>query len=273
MSEEQRDFALDLMRRMPPSDVDKNLGALIDLVPDLTEDLLSDIDQPLKIAYDAETQRDYLLCDYNRDGDSYRSPWSNKYDPHLPDGQLPSATLRTIELQANNAFDIYRDLYYEGGVSSVYLWDSDDGFAGVVLFKKTADVAKGGGTPMKGTWDSIHVFEVDDKGAKANYRVTSTIMLKIETNHASTTGLVNCSGSLTRQQETNDVPVNKDNSHVSNLGQQIEKIENSMRSTIETIYFGRTKDILADIRKKVGVKLDEQQKGLSQAIRGDLGSK
>jgi capping protein beta len=29
--------------------------------------------------------------------------------------------------------------YYEGGVSSVYLWDLDDGgFAGVVLFKKSA---------------------------------------------------------------------------------------------------------------------------------------
>jgi len=27
--------------------------------------------------------------------------------------------------------------YYEGGISSVYLWDLDDGgFAGVVLFKK-----------------------------------------------------------------------------------------------------------------------------------------
>eukprot|EP01127_Copromyxa_protea_P006635 TRINITY_DN16643_c0_g1_i1.p1 TRINITY_DN16643_c0_g1~~TRINITY_DN16643_c0_g1_i1.p1 ORF type:complete len:272 (-),score=74.72 TRINITY_DN16643_c0_g1_i1:40-855(-) len=270
MSDAQRDFALDLMRRLPPSDVEKNLSALIDLVPDLTEDLLADIDQPLKIAYDAETQKDYLLCDYNRDGDSYRSPWSNKYDPPLADGQLPSAALRQIELQANNAFDVYRDLYYEGGVSSVYLWDQDDGFAGVVLLKKTADVAKGG-TPMKGTWDSIHVFEVEEKSpSKANYRITSTIMLKIETNHA-TTGLVNCSGSLTRQQETNDVNVNKDNSHVSNLGQQIEKIENSMRATIETIYFGRTKDIVGDIRKKTGVKADEQSRSMQQAIRGDLG--
>ena len=26
--------------------------------------------------------------------------------------------------------------YYEGGVSSVYFWDLDDGFAGVVLLKK-----------------------------------------------------------------------------------------------------------------------------------------
>lgn len=37
----------------------------------------------------------------------------------------------------NEAFDVYRDLYYEGGVSSVYLWDMDDGFAGVVLLKKS----------------------------------------------------------------------------------------------------------------------------------------
>jgi hypothetical protein len=27
--------------------------------------------------------------------------------------------------------------YYEGGVSSVYLWDTEDGFAGVVLLKKS----------------------------------------------------------------------------------------------------------------------------------------
>ena len=41
-------------------------------VPSLCEDLLSSIDQPLKMAKDKSTGRDYLLCDYNRDGDSYR---------------------------------------------------------------------------------------------------------------------------------------------------------------------------------------------------------
>jgi hypothetical protein len=41
-----------------------------------------------------------------------------------------------MEVKANEAFDIYRELYYEGGVSSVYLWNLDDGFAGVVLLKK-----------------------------------------------------------------------------------------------------------------------------------------
>jgi signal transduction histidine kinase len=66
------DFALDLMRRLPPSKIEENLAGLIDLVPDLVEDLLSAVDQPLKIAYDSEVKRDYLLCDYNRDQDSYR---------------------------------------------------------------------------------------------------------------------------------------------------------------------------------------------------------
>jgi len=61
------------MRRLPPQQIEKNLSDLIDLVPSLCEDLLSSVDQPLKIAQDQETGRDYLLCDYNRDGDSYRS--------------------------------------------------------------------------------------------------------------------------------------------------------------------------------------------------------
>ena len=72
-TDQQLDCALDLMRRLPPQQIEKNLSDLIDLVPDLCEDLLSSIDQPLKVATDKKVGKDYLLCDYNRDGDSYRS--------------------------------------------------------------------------------------------------------------------------------------------------------------------------------------------------------
>ena len=65
------------------------------------------------------------------------SPWTNTYSPELDDGTAPSAKLRTLEVAMNDAFDVYRDLYFEGGVSSVYLWDLEsEGFAGVVLLKK-----------------------------------------------------------------------------------------------------------------------------------------
>lgn len=52
------------------------------------------------------------------------------------EGAVPGERVRKMEVKANEAFDIYRELYYEGGVSSVYLWNLDDGFAGVVLLKK-----------------------------------------------------------------------------------------------------------------------------------------
>ena len=61
---------------------------------------------------------------------THRSPWSNQYEPALDDGAMPSERLRKLEIDANTAFDQYREMYFEGGVSSVYLWDLDHGFAG-----------------------------------------------------------------------------------------------------------------------------------------------
>lgn len=142
----------DLLRRLNPKYTQRNLDYIIRLAPDLTEDLLSSVDQPLVVKRCKQSGRDYLLCDYNRDGDSYRSPWSNQFDPPLDEagpggvgaggndgageGAVPGERVRKMEIKANEAFDIYRELYYEGGVSSVYLWNLDDGFAGVVLLKK-----------------------------------------------------------------------------------------------------------------------------------------
>lgn len=65
------------------------------------------------------------------------SPWSNKYTPALEDGFLPSEKLRALEVEFNELFDAYRELYYEGGTSSVYLWDLEEGFAGCFLIKKS----------------------------------------------------------------------------------------------------------------------------------------
>ncbi len=64
----------------------------------------------------------------------YRSPWSNTYDPPLEDDSyapaMPTEKLRKLEVDANTAFEQYREMYFEGGVSSVYLWDLEHGFAG-----------------------------------------------------------------------------------------------------------------------------------------------
>ncbi|GAB5574628.1 F-actin-capping protein subunit beta isoform X6 [Prionailurus iriomotensis] len=306
MSDQQLDCALDLMRRLPPQQIEKNLSDLIDLVPSLCEDLLSSVDQPLKIARDKVVGKDYLLCDYNRDGDSYRSPWSNKYDPPLEDGAMPSARLRKLEVEANNAFDQYRDLgclarfpqyaraqrahsldkttaavwsrrpgpramrgrrrYFEGGVSSVYLWDLDHGFAGVILIKKAGDGSK----KIKGCWDSIHVVEVQEKssGRTAHYKLTSTVMLWLQTNKSGS-GTMNLGGSLTRQMEK-DETVSDCSPHIANIGRLVEDMENKIRSTLNEIYFGKTKDIVNGLRSVDVIpdhpKFQQLQRELSQVL-------
>lgn len=87
-------------------------------------------------------------------------------------------------------------MYFEGGVSSVYLWDLDHGFAGVILIKRAGDGARN----IKGCWDSIHVIEVQEKstGRSAHYKLTSTVMLWLQTSRPGS-GTMNLGGSLTRQ--------------------------------------------------------------------------
>jgi capping protein beta len=72
MTDQQLNSALNLMRRMPPSSVENSLAGLIELCPNLTDELLNHIDQPLKIRMDTKTKQEFVLCDYNRDGDSFR---------------------------------------------------------------------------------------------------------------------------------------------------------------------------------------------------------
>uniref|UniRef100_A0A914I6K7 DNA replication licensing factor MCM2 n=1 Tax=Globodera rostochiensis TaxID=31243 RepID=A0A914I6K7_GLORO len=251
MSSELRlDSSLDLMRRLPPQNCEKNLTDLVALAPDLCESLLTAIDQPLKVAKDKATGREYLLCDYNRDGDSYRSPWTNTYEPPIEDGVSPSDTIRKLEIEVNAAFEAYRDMYFEGGVSSVYLWDIDNGFAGVVLLKKKTDGSVSGKQDVRGCWDSIHVLEVNEKAKAskfAKYKLTSTVMLWLQTQNPSTTGTIDLGGSLTRQTE-HDCAVTDQNPHLANIGKLIEDQESKMRATLNEVYFGKARQIVGDLR-------------------------
>jgi len=100
----------DLLRRLNPKHTARNLSGICSLVPQHEEELLASVDQPLTAKRCAKTGRDYLLCDYNRDGDSYRSPWSNEFEPPLDDAEYPSDRVRKMEVRVNEAFDVYREL-------------------------------------------------------------------------------------------------------------------------------------------------------------------
>lgn len=219
---------------------------------------------------------------------------------------MPSERLRKLEIDANHAFDQYRELYFEGGVSSVYLWDLDHGFAAVILIKKAGDGSK----KIKGCWDSIHVVEVQEKstGRTAHYKLTSTAMLWLQTNkHGS--GTMNLGGSLTRQvsfsikfsplsplvqlkiqftsrqiikgksclfafclqsQVEQDAQISETSPHIANIGRMVEDMENKIRNTLNEIYFGKTKDIVNGLRSVQSLADQRQQAALRQDLAAAL---
>ncbi|KAJ3873856.1 F-actin capping protein [Lentinula edodes] len=270
------DSMLDLMRRLPPTRTEENVASLIGICPEYADDLLGSVDQPLQLKTDRATGKEYLACDYNRDGESYRSPWSNEYDPPLEDGTVPTPKLRKLEIAANEAFDTYREMYYEGGVSSVYLWDLDDGgFAGVVLLKKT--MAPSASSEPSGSWDSIHVFETAERGRQAHYKLTSTVMLQLtmkkKDNEADgkegwkRNGEVTLGGSMTRQTEQ-DWPIHDSSSHITNTGKMIEEMEIKMRNLLQEVYFGKTRDIIYDLRSLDDLEKTRRQRELQKELVG-----
>lgn len=239
--------ALGLMRRIPPKHSDTALSALLSLLPQHSSDLLSQVDQPLEVLCDIDCGKEFILCEYNRDADSYRSPWSNKYHPPLEDATYPSPNLRKLEIEANEVFAIYREQYYEGGISSVYVWeDGTEGFVACFLIKKDGSKSGHGrrGYLQEGAWDAIHVIEVspEDEGM-VRYCLTSTIMLSLTTNNENS-GTFNLSGSIRRQMK---MDLSVADGHLCNMGKMIEEMEGRLRNSLEQVYFGKTKEMVCTL--------------------------
>lgn len=129
---------------------------------------------------DTTAGKKFLKHEYNRDGDSYRSPWSNTYFPPSNDCTFyPSENLLQLEQRANDLFATYVHLYYDYAISSVYFNDTDtQGFNACFLVKKEM---AGENEIKEGCWDAIHVVVCNMKEApKVSYRVISTVMVSVE---------------------------------------------------------------------------------------------
>ena len=200
---------------------------------------------------------------------------------------------RQLLLVGNPAYCL-RHRYYEGGVSSVYLWDLDEeaSFAGVVLLQKgqssfsanypkvTTLIGKtaespSSATPGKkadrsGSWDSIHVFEATERGRQAHYKLTSTVMLHMSATNERT-GQMELGGSLTRQNEY-DAPLDPTlpAAHVSNIGRLVEEQELKIRSALQEVYLQKTRNIVNDLRSLQGLDASKARSGLQAELVGAL---
>mmetsp|Transcript_2775 Transcript_2775/g.4058 ORF Transcript_2775/g.4058 Transcript_2775/m.4058 type:complete len:353 (+) Transcript_2775:94-1152(+) len=322
------DAALNILQRTPPEDTEENMNACAILLSNnggggdgdggesAVEELYQRIDCPLKDAIDKSVTapnngsigRSYILSDHNRDGDCYRSPWSNEY---YCEGEAsasasasssafkPSRQLRQLEEMANEVFDSYRKLYYGNGsssigssdgdisVSSVYLWNKEggslkEGFAGCFLIKKTlGEITSDDGTrSQSGYWNSIHVVDVNClSGGKAKYELSTTVLLSLDIDchddndnkRQSKGNKLNSKlgGSLTKQIEKIQ-PCPNESSHIANIGKIIEEVEIELRSNMDALYIQKTREVLNSIRCDSNKHNHRMQmkEGLMAAMKG-----
>lgn len=136
--------ALSLNRSMPPSQIAQTIEHINQIVSDedKQDEIVQRINRPFETGTDEEDGQTFLKCEYNKDGDSYRSPFSNKYFPALPedvqDAFYPTGQLLSLEEKMNSILFDYLKLYFENGIASAYFFETDDsGFGACVGIKNS----------------------------------------------------------------------------------------------------------------------------------------
>ena len=243
MTDEAAKGAYNVLLRVPPEAVEERMYDIIKLNEPLEDTLLTTVDVPLKLETDPVSETQFIKCEFNRDYDSYRSPISNKYFPPLDDGlELPDR-LRQMEIKANKAFGAYRRLYYQGGVSSVYLWEIEDNVFGVGVFlKNEVETALRNGSVIKGCIDSTDVIEVDESGEQAVYTKTSSVLLSVSLDVGLSEPL-SISGSLSDKKAIKKA-WKTDDDHIVNIGEFVENDSSRFRDHIEDFFVKNNKKLM-----------------------------
>lgn len=242
--ESSLDSALDLLRRLPPSNIGENLILLSKLLPLKTVKIIENsVDIPLEIAVCPQTKGEFLCSPLNRISPStYRSPWT-----HQPENE----NHKKIEILAQDSFSTFRQLYYDGGITSVFVLDDfsvmdnsqniiNNTFILAILIKNIID---------NSIWDSIHICTVKPMAEATkntfSYSLNSTILL-----HFGDGKDLLLSGSVCKEStmKTITLPNESPEEHVISIGRIVEEVEGRLRSEIQEIYFGRTHDLINDIR-------------------------
>lgn len=253
-----------ILMKAPPSDLGKNLKWLVEHGP-LKNDasgrdkLQARNPLPFTVLEELE-DKPFLICQHNRVGDKHRSPWTNKLYPLASDDggtsdavQQGDEELRLLEAKFNQVWGSYKNLYYgNDSVGSVYLQDRGDttkplrgGFQGMFGIHKECST---------GTWDSIHIVQVDDPTeTTCIYRVESSVLMVLDPTegNALLDTKVDLSAYVTKETSKTCKVSNTSlsSSHIENIGTLIEANEIDLRSTVERVHIPKTQEIMNDIQK------------------------
>ena len=242
-----------LLRTLPVSDAGGNRDTVYSLTASSAEippQLKTRLEFPLSVMEDTEKRKKFIACEMNRLGSSHRSPWSNKYFPPVADetAGLPSDKSRSMEIEANELFESYKDLYYMGGIqgtSSVYIKDTDHGFDACFLIKKNVEDHE---YVHRGVWESANYVTAtfNESKTEAVYKLTTSVMINMGVKRTNV-GDTAISGLLSRHTETSS-RVDADRTPISVIGRMIEDVETEVRQSLNDLYVLKTKEIIDSLR-------------------------
>lgn len=131
-----------------------------------------------------ETQEDdggkpFIKHEFNRDGDSYRSPYDNKYYPATEEEttELPPK-FQELESKFNAVFPQYAKMYFDYCLANVYVMPDEESedFSAAFLIKKEMEHEKH--IEALG-WDSVHTVHVGHKADAIEIKVSSTVFITL----------------------------------------------------------------------------------------------
>jgi capping protein beta len=203
--------SLQISKKLPISQIEitnENISKLLlqNLENKNNSEFLQKSDLFLNLCKD-DSLGDFIKSEFNNEGDSYRSPWSNKYFPDVELPKYPPSELRELEVIFNRLFKEYTRLYYgDSAVPSVYIWEQgesiESGFPCALLVKNSAQ--------FDNEWHSVNIVTVkflkekekNVERIKVNYKLVSTVIFKIKIDATqNATQNATLSGSISKQVE------------------------------------------------------------------------
>lgn len=73
---------------------------------------------------------------------------------------------------------------------------------------------------------------------------------------------------MVMSQTETDQPVQDSSSHIVNMGRLIEDMEIKMRNLLQEVYFGKTRDVVFDLRSLENLEAARRQRELQKELVG-----
>lgn len=210
----------------------------------------------------------FVMSDFNRIGESFRSPYSNEYYPPVNVAKYPPEELRKFEISFGSLVKIYTKLYYSASaVSSVYTWDLGDsitnGFGVCVLICSSDD-------KIISTINSVNIFGIKFSTEVVKNKEYLKVYYKLQSTMSNVVSLDDSAGFNTSVSKSSEdsvyIPDYLDyDTHFERIGKLMESTENSLRVSLEEIFLNKVISIISS--SKVSSEQSKRNYLLSMLIQ------